>query len=87
MILEEAYRLVTVRDGHDEIEPPANRALFHAPAAIALKGSGIAMRRWKQIVERAELKQKMDHQSEVVFDGRMGKGVVRVLPGDGKWGG
>jgi hypothetical protein len=104
MILEEAYRLVTVRDGDDEIELPANRAVFRALTAIALKGSGIAMRRWTQIVERAELEQKADqlvlhnvmerpyfgwdktasYQDEVVFDGRMKKGVVRVLPGDGE---
>jgi hypothetical protein len=101
MILEEAYRLVTVRDGDDEIEMPANRAIFRALTAIALKGSGIAMRRWTQIVERAELEQKTDqlvlhnvvehpefvrdrgvtYEDEVVFNVRMGKGVVRVLPG------
>ena len=100
MILEEAYRLVTVRDGDDEIELPANRAIFRALTAIALKGSGIAMRRWTQIVERAELEQKIDqlvlhnvvehpeyardrgvtYGDEVVFDVRMGKGVVRILP-------
>jgi len=104
MILEEAYRLVTVRDGDDEIELPANRAVFRALTAIALKGSGIAMRRWTQIVERAELEQKADqlvlhnvmerpysgwdeaasYQDDVVFDGRMKKGVVRVLSGDGE---
>ncbi len=101
MILEEAYRLVRVRDGDGEIELPANRAVFRALTEIALKGSGIAMRRWTQIVERAELEQKLDqlvlhnvmerpysswddrasYQDEVVFDGRMRKGVVRVFPG------
>lgn len=39
MILEEAYRTITVRDGDEEIQMTANRAVFRAMMERALKGS------------------------------------------------
>jgi len=60
MILEEAYRLVTVRDGDGEIAMPANRAMFRSMTEAALKGGTIAKRRWTAMVREAELEQKRD---------------------------
>jgi len=60
MILEEAYRLVTVRDGDDETQMPANRAMFRSMTEAALKGGTIAKRRWTAMVREAELEQKRD---------------------------
>ena len=60
MILEEAYRTITVRDGEDEIEMTANRAVFRAMMERALKGSRIAQRKWIEMVEQAEAQQKRD---------------------------
>lgn len=63
MILEEAYRTITVRDGEDEIEMTANRAVFRAMMERALKGSRIAQRKWIEMVEDAEAQQKRDQQA------------------------
>ena len=60
MILEEAYRLVTVGEGDDAIEIEANRAVFRALMQAALNGSQIAQRRWTEIVQRAEDQQRED---------------------------
>ena len=60
MILEEAYRLVTVRDGDSETEMSANRAMFRSMTEAALKGGTIAKRRWTAMVREAELEQTRD---------------------------
>ena len=62
MILEEAYRTITVRDGEEEIEIAANRAVFRAMMQRALKGSRIAQRKWIEMVETAEAQQMRDQQ-------------------------
>ncbi|WEK00481.1 MAG: DUF5681 domain-containing protein [Candidatus Sphingomonas phytovorans] len=62
MILEEAYRTITVRDGEEEVEIAANRAVFRAMMERALKGSRIAQRKWIEMVEQAESQQKRDQQ-------------------------
>jgi len=58
LILEEAYRLVTVRDGEGETMMTANRAMIRAMTEQALKGSPAAKRRWTAMVREAELEQK-----------------------------
>ena len=63
MILEEAYRTITVRDGEEEIEMAANRAVFRAMMERALKGSRIAQCKWIEMVGQAESEQKRDQQS------------------------
>lgn len=62
MILEEAYRTITVREDGREIDIPANRAVFRALMERALNGSRIAQRKWMEMVEEAELQQKADQQ-------------------------
>ena len=62
MILEEAYRTITVRDGDAEVQMTANRAVFRAMMERALKGSRIAQRKWIEMVETAEAQQMRDQQ-------------------------
>jgi hypothetical protein len=78
MILEEAYRTITVRDGDDEIEMTANRAVFRAMMERALKGSRIAQRKWIEMVEQAEAQQKRDqHVLYTVLELPKRKRVIR----------
>jgi hypothetical protein len=58
MILDEAYGLVTVYEGGNEIEMPMNQAVFRAIGLAALKGSLSAQRRWAEMVQAAEVAQK-----------------------------
>ena len=60
VILNEAYSLVTVGEGDEAVEMPANVAVFKALTMAALKGSQIAQRRWTRMVREAELEQKVD---------------------------
>ena len=58
VILDEAYSMITVRQGHSEIEMPMNRAVFRAIGLSALKGVQGAQRRWAEMVQAAETAQK-----------------------------
>jgi hypothetical protein len=58
MILDEAYGLVAVYEGDNEIEMPMNQAVFRAIGLAALKGSMSAQRRWAEMVQAAEVAQK-----------------------------
>jgi hypothetical protein len=60
MILAEAYRPVTVGEGAEAIELPANQAVLRALTEAALKGNQAALRRWTQIVQEAEQAQLRD---------------------------
>ena len=60
LILEEAYRLVTVRDGDVETMMTASRAMLRSLTEAALKGDTNAKRRWTAMVREAELEQKRD---------------------------
>jgi hypothetical protein len=60
MILEEAYRLVTVRRGDEEQEVAMNRAIFRALGEAAIAGSRVAQRQWVRIVREAEAEQRRD---------------------------
>ena len=58
MILEEAYRMVEVRDGDAVTRMPMNRAVLRALGAAALNGNQSALRRWTALVQEAEVQQK-----------------------------
>ena len=58
VILDEAYSMITVRQGHSEIEMPMNRAVFRAIGLSALQGVQSAQRRWAEMVQAAEAAQK-----------------------------
>lgn len=58
MILEEAYRPVTVREGEGEITLSTHRAVFRAMAAAAMSGNQTAQHRWTTLVQAAEAQQK-----------------------------
>ena len=58
MILEEAYRPVTVTVGDEEITLSTHRAVFRAMAAAAMSGNQTAQHRWTQLVQTAEAQQK-----------------------------
>ncbi len=60
MILAEAYRPVTIGEGAEAIELPANQAVLRALTEAALKGNQAALRRWTQIVQDAEHAQMRD---------------------------
>ena len=58
MILDEAYRMVEVREGDTVLELPMNLAVFRAIGAAALAGNQSAQRRWAAMVQAAEHEQK-----------------------------
>jgi len=58
MILEEAYRPVTVTEGDEEITLSTHRAVFRAMAAAAMSGNQTAQHRWTTLVQAAEAQQK-----------------------------
>jgi hypothetical protein len=58
MILEEAYRPVTVTVGDEEITLSTHRAVFRAMAAAAMSGNQTAQHRWTTLVQAAEAQQK-----------------------------
>ena len=60
MILEEAYRPVTVREGEDEIILSTHRAVFRSMAAAAMSGNQTAQHRWTKLVQAAEAQQKRE---------------------------
>ena len=63
VILDEAYRMITVRQGHSEIEMSMNRAVFRAIGLSALQGVQSAQRRWAEMVQAAEAQQKQAQTS------------------------
>ena len=54
MILEEAYRTVTVREGERIIELPAIQAVLRAMGVAAMKGNRFAQKSLTQIVQQVE---------------------------------
>ncbi len=60
MILEEAYRRVTMNDGDAVIELPAHRAIFRSLTEAAMKGNQAALRCWTDLVRQAENDQMRD---------------------------
>lgn len=64
MLLEEAYRTVTVREGEKLIELPAIKAVFRAMGVSAMKGNRLAQATMAELVreiEEEDRKARVDH--------------------------
>ena len=59
MILEEAYRTVSVREGDRIIELPAIQAVLRAMGVAAMKGNRFAQKTLTQIVQQVEQEHRM----------------------------
>lgn len=60
LILQEAYRKVTVREGEKTIELPAIQAAMRALAISAMKGSRLSQKALTEIVRAAELRERTE---------------------------
>ncbi len=54
LILEEAYRPVAIREGHEVFEIPAIQAVMRAMGVAAMKGNRLAQKNLTEIVQRVE---------------------------------
>jgi hypothetical protein len=61
LILEEAYRPVTIREGDRMIELPAIQASTRALAISAMKGSRLAQKQLSEIVRSIEARRNTEH--------------------------
>jgi hypothetical protein len=61
LILAEAYRLVTIREGERVIELPAVQAAVRALAITAMKGSRLSQRALAELVQAAEERKSVEH--------------------------
>lgn len=70
MILEEAYRPVTIREGERTIELPAIQAAVRALAISAMKGSRLSQRALAELVRTVEERKTVEHSTalENAFD-------------------
>lgn len=60
LILQEAYRKVTIREGDTTIELPAIQAAMRALAIAAMKGSRLSQKALTEIVRAAELRERTE---------------------------
>ena len=63
LILEEAYRPVTIREGERTIELPAIQAAVRALAISAMKGSRLSQRALAELVRTVEDRKSSEHQT------------------------
>ena len=63
LVLEEAYRLVTIREGEKLIELPAVQAAVRSLAISAMKGSRLAQRDLAELVRQVEDRKSREHLS------------------------
>ena len=63
VLLKEAYRPVTLRDGDEFIEMPAIQAIFRSMGLSALKGEPAARKLIVEIVEKVEREEKESRQA------------------------
>lgn len=61
LILEEAYRTVTIREGDRVIELPAIQAAIRSLAISAMKGSRLSQKALAEIVRDVEQRRKTEH--------------------------
>jgi hypothetical protein len=69
MLLEEAYRTITVREGDKTIELPVIKAVFRSLGVSAMKGNRLAQSAMAELVrdiEDEDRKLKVDHYSTAV---------------------
>lgn len=60
LILEEAYRTVTIREGDKTIELPAVQAVMRSLAIAAMKGSRLSQKTFAEIVRAAEHRERTE---------------------------
>lgn len=60
LILEEAYRPVAIREGHEVFEIPAIQAVMRAMGVAAMKGNRLAQKNLTEIVQRVEAAERVD---------------------------
>lgn len=60
LILEEAYRTVTIREGDKTIELPAVQAAMRSLAIAAMKGSRLSQKAFAEIVRAAEKRERSE---------------------------
>lgn len=63
LVLEEAYRMVTIREGEKLIELPAVQAAVRSLAISAMKGSRLAQRDLAELVRQVEHRKSREHLS------------------------
>ena len=63
LILEEAYRTVTIREGERTIELPAIQAAVRSLAISAMKGSRLSQRALAELVRTVEDRKSNEHQT------------------------
>src|SRR5881394_3026742 len=61
LILEEAYRTVTIREGDKVIELPAIQAAVRSLAIAAMKGSRLSQRALAELVRQVEERKASEH--------------------------
>jgi len=69
MLIEEAYRKVTVREGEQAIELPAIQAVFRAMGVAAIKGNRFAQRTLAELVrgvEEEDRKLRSEHMQAAI---------------------
>jgi hypothetical protein len=69
LILEEAYRLVTIRENGETIELPAIQASMRALAIAAMKGSRLSQKALAEIVR--EVEQRAANENSAVLEGAL----------------
>lgn len=65
MILEEAYRPVTIREGDKVLELPAIQAVMRAMGVSAMKGNRLAQKTLAEIVQRVEAQESADRLTQM----------------------
>lgn len=65
MILEEAYRPVTIREGDKVMELPAIQAVMRAMGVSAMKGNRLAQKTLAEIVQRIEAQESADRVTQL----------------------
>ena len=63
LILEEAYRPVTIREGDRTIELPAIQAAMRSLAIAAMKGSRLSQKVLAEVVRQVEGRKSLEHQT------------------------
>lgn len=61
LILEEAYRPVSIREGDKVIELPAIQAVMRAMGVSAMKGNRLAQKTMAELVQNIEARRNADH--------------------------
>lgn len=65
LILEEAYRPVTIREGDKVLELPAIQAVMRAMGVSAMKGNRLAQKTLAEIVQRVEAQESADRLTQM----------------------